>query len=83
LDDGRCDFLAVTSIVAGAQDGTEIASASVTPSVAAGVASIPPVAAVLAAAPTVATAAALSNTVGAMAAPLAADQVALPYPLPD
>jgi tRNA-modifying protein YgfZ len=93
LDDGRCDFLAVAPLVAGAQEATEsgasagasgpgLSSPGSSP-LAAGLTGMPPVTASLTTAPTVAAAAALSNTGGAVAAPLAADQIALPYSLPD
>jgi folate-binding protein YgfZ len=94
LHDGRCDFLAVAPLVA---DATEVSAAGtsglgapggspLTPgvtSVLVSPASIPPAAAALAAAPTVAAVAALSSAVGAVAVPLAADQGAMPYSLPD
>jgi folate-binding protein YgfZ len=88
LDDGRCDFLAVAPLAAGAQEAAEIGAAGAlgpgAPSpggsplasavaILPGAANIPPAAAALTAAP----------TIGAVAAPLAADQVALPYSLPD
>jgi tRNA-modifying protein YgfZ len=87
LHDGRCDFLAVAPLVAGAQEATEVSAAGASglgatgslplapgvTSVLASPPSIPPAAAALAAAPTAA----------AVAVPLAADQAALPYSLPD
>jgi folate-binding protein YgfZ len=79
LDDGRCDFLAVAPFAGAAAEAAEMLATVPAPDIAGS-----PVTAALAGVPTAAAAAALSNIGGAApVVPLAAEQVALPYALPE
>jgi folate-binding protein YgfZ len=79
LDDGRCDFLAVAPFAGAAAEAAEMLATVPAPDITGS-----PVTAALAGVPTAAAAAALSNIGGAApVVPLAAEQVALPYALPE